>query len=62
MAENLKWFSGRRDEYLALDLQTGAAAFDGKWRLAQDFSRRRLICKPQRGARSCRPIRRRPIP
>ncbi len=42
MAENLKWFGGQRDEYLALDLQAGAAAFEGKWRTAQDFSRRAI--------------------
>ncbi|MBX7172839.1 MAG: protein kinase [Pyrinomonadaceae bacterium] len=40
MAENIKWFAGRNDEYLALDLQTGTAAFQGKWRIAQDFSRK----------------------
>src|SRR3954447_5899814 len=40
MAENLRWFSGRDDEYLALDLQAGTAAFRGQWRKAQDFSRR----------------------
>jgi tetratricopeptide (TPR) repeat protein len=42
MAEHLKWFSGRTDEYLALDLQAGAAAFTGKWRATQDFSRRAI--------------------
>lgn len=42
MAENLKWFGGRNDEYLALDLETGTAAFRGKWRAAQDFSRRTI--------------------
>ncbi len=42
MAENLKWFSGRPNEYLALDLQAGAAAFEGKWRTVQDFSRRNV--------------------
>ena len=42
MAENLRWFNGRNDEYLALDLQTGAAAFTGKWRTAQDFSRKAI--------------------
>jgi tetratricopeptide (TPR) repeat protein len=42
MAENLEWFSGRRDEYLALDLQTGVAAFRGRWREAQDFSRKAI--------------------
>ena len=42
MAENLKWFAGRDDEYLALDLQAGAAAFKGQWRTSQDFSRRSI--------------------
>ncbi len=40
MEANLRWFAGRDDEYLALDLQAGAAGFHGKWRTAQDFSRR----------------------
>jgi eukaryotic-like serine/threonine-protein kinase len=40
--EQLKWFNGRNEEYLALDLQTGVAAFQGKWRSAQDFSRRAI--------------------
>jgi Tfp pilus assembly protein PilF len=51
MAENLKWFSGRADEYLALDLQTGAAAFAGKWRAAQDFSRRAIDLAARANAR-----------
>ena len=42
MAENLKWFAGRDDEYLALDLQAGTAAFKGQWRISQDFSRRSI--------------------
>jgi tetratricopeptide (TPR) repeat protein len=42
MGEQLEWFSGRNDEYLALDLQTVTAAFRGKWREAQDFSRRSI--------------------
>ena len=42
MAENLKWFAGRDDEYLALDLQAGTAAFKGQWRTSQDFSRRSI--------------------
>ena len=42
MDENLKWFSGRDDEYLALDLQAGAAGFKGQWRTSQDFSRRAI--------------------
>ena len=42
MEANLRWFAGRDDEYLALDLQAGAAGFQGKWRTAQDFSRRSI--------------------
>jgi len=42
MEDNLKWFSGRDDEYLALDLQAGAAGFKGQWRTSQDFSRRAI--------------------
>jgi|CXWL01.1.fsa_nt_gi serine/threonine protein kinase/Flp pilus assembly protein TadD len=42
MEVHLKWFAGRDDEYLALDLQAGAAGFQGKWRMAQDFSRRSI--------------------
>ncbi len=42
MAEHLAWFSGRSDQHLALNLQTGAAAFQGQWRKAQDFSRRAI--------------------
>jgi serine/threonine protein kinase/Flp pilus assembly protein TadD len=42
MEENLKWFDGQTDEYLALDLQSGAAAFTGKWRTAQEFSRKAI--------------------
>ena len=42
MAEHLKWFNGRTDEYLALNLQTGTAAFQGQWRQSQEFSRRAI--------------------
>ncbi|MDQ3221415.1 MAG: serine/threonine-protein kinase, partial [Acidobacteriota bacterium] len=42
MAENLKWYSGRNDEFVAFNLQSGGAAFQGKWRAAQDFSRRSI--------------------
>ncbi len=38
----LSWFGGRVDEYLALNLQTGAASFQGEWRMAQDFARRSI--------------------
>ncbi|MCA1589536.1 MAG: protein kinase, partial [Acidobacteria bacterium] len=51
MAENLKWFSGRDDEYLALDLQAGAAAFKGQWRASQDFSRRATDVASRNNAR-----------
>jgi len=37
---NLRWFAGRDDEHLAFDVQARAAAVMGKWRMAQDFSRR----------------------
>jgi serine/threonine protein kinase len=42
MTENLNWFSGRKNEYLAFDLQAGSAAFQGKWRTTQDFSRKAI--------------------
>jgi tetratricopeptide (TPR) repeat protein len=42
MNENLKWFGGRSDEYHAFNLQAGAGAIQGKWRAAQEFSRRAI--------------------
>jgi tetratricopeptide (TPR) repeat protein len=51
MAENLAWFSGRSDEYLALNLQTGAAAFQGQWRKAQDSARRAVDLASRNGAK-----------
>jgi tetratricopeptide (TPR) repeat protein len=42
MDKHILWFSGRTDEYLALDLQTGAAGFGGQWRRSQDLSRRSI--------------------
>jgi serine/threonine protein kinase/Tfp pilus assembly protein PilF len=42
MYDHLRWFAGRDDEYLALDLQAGAAGFKGQWRTSQDFSRRAI--------------------
>lgn len=51
MAENLAWFSGRSDEYLALNLQTGVAAFEGKWRKAQDSARRAVDLACRNGAK-----------
>jgi len=40
IAEDLRWFAGRDDEHIAFDVQAHAAAFNGQWRIAQDFSRR----------------------
>jgi serine/threonine protein kinase/Tfp pilus assembly protein PilF len=42
MSEQLAWFSGQPDEYVALNLQTGTAAFRGQWRRSQDSSRRAI--------------------
>jgi len=38
MQQQLDWFRGKPDEYMALDLQTQATAFLGQWRRSQDFS------------------------
>ena len=51
MEENLRWFAGRDDEYLALDLQAGVAGFKGQWRTAQDFSRRAIDLASRNNAR-----------
>lgn len=51
MAENLAWFSGRSDEYLALNLQAGTAAFRGQWRKAQDLIRQAIHLASRSGAR-----------
>ena len=50
MTTHLGWFSGRDDEFTALDLQTGMAAFQGQWRKAQDFSRRAIDLANRRDA------------
>jgi eukaryotic-like serine/threonine-protein kinase len=50
MQKNLQWFAGRDDEYLALDLQAGSAAFSGKWRTSQDFSRRAIDLASRKNA------------
>ena len=42
MRNQIDWARGRPDEYLALDWQTGAAAFVGQWRKAQELSRRAI--------------------
>ncbi len=51
MAENLAWFSGRSDEYIALSLQAGTAAFRGQWRKSQDFVRQAVHLASRSGAR-----------
>ena len=42
MQQQLDWAKGKPDEYVALDWQTGAAAFAGQWRRAQELSRRSI--------------------
>ncbi len=42
MASQIAWFNGKPDEYIALNLQTGAAAFRGERRRSQDSSRRAI--------------------
>jgi tetratricopeptide (TPR) repeat protein len=42
MQEQLAWSQGKPDEYIALDWQTGATAFVGQWRKAQELSRRAI--------------------
>ncbi len=39
MQQQLDWAKGKPNEYVALDWQTGAAAFAGQWRRAEDLSR-----------------------
>ena len=40
--QQLSWASGKPDEYVAPDWQSQAAAFAGKWKQAQDSSRRSI--------------------
>ena len=42
MQQQIDWARGKPDEYVALDWQTGAAAFAGQWRKAQELSRRAI--------------------
>ncbi|MBV9209774.1 MAG: protein kinase [Acidobacteria bacterium] len=42
MAEHLAWFNGQPDEYVALHLQTGAAAAQGRVRESQELARRAI--------------------
>ncbi|MGH9847509.1 MAG: hypothetical protein ACREEM_53125 [Blastocatellia bacterium] len=40
--QQLDWFKGRPEEYLAFDLQASAAAAAGRWREAQQWSRQAI--------------------
>lgn len=51
MRRHLEWFGGRADEYLALDLMAGSAAFNGQWRKSQDHSRKSVELASRNGAR-----------
>ncbi|HUF05162.1 MAG TPA: protein kinase [Aridibacter sp.] len=51
MRKHLEWFSGRADDYLALDLLAGSAAFNGQWRKAQDHSRKSVEAAIRSGAK-----------
>lgn len=42
MQEQVDWMQRKPAEYVALDWQTGAAAFTGEWQKAQEFSRRAI--------------------
>ncbi|CAN5285827.1 hypothetical protein BH10ACI1_BH10ACI1_12780 [soil metagenome] len=42
MANHLEWFRGQSNEFIALNLQTQAAAFRGEWRRSQELSRRSI--------------------
>jgi tetratricopeptide (TPR) repeat protein len=42
MQEQIGWARGKPYEYVAFDWQTGAAAYSGQWRKAQDLSRRAI--------------------
>ena len=42
MKHEVESLGGKQNEYIALDWQTNSASFAGRWRLAQDFSRRSI--------------------
>jgi tetratricopeptide (TPR) repeat protein len=42
MQEQIDWVGGKPDEYVALDWQSGAAAFAGQWRKSQESARRAI--------------------
>jgi hypothetical protein len=49
--QQLDWARGKPDEYVALDWQTGAAAFAGQWKQSQDFARRAIDLATRSGAK-----------
>ena len=51
MQKQIDWTAGKPDAYLALGWQTGAAAFQGQWRRAQDLSRRAIDLAVLNGAK-----------
>jgi eukaryotic-like serine/threonine-protein kinase len=51
MQKQLAWFDDQPHEYIALNLQTGAAAFKGGWRESQNNSRRAVDLAARSGAR-----------
>ena len=48
--EQLGWFNGRNDEYIALDLKASAEAFRGRWRKSQTLSKRSVELAARCGA------------
>ena len=50
METHLAWFHGRDDEHIAVNQQTGGAAFAGKWRSSQEFARRSIEMAARNGA------------
>jgi len=42
MQQQFDWAKGKPEEYVAFDWQTGAAAFNGQWRRAQELSRQAI--------------------
>lgn len=42
MKHEVEKFTGKVNEYIAIDWQTNSSAFGGHWQLAQDFSRRSI--------------------
>jgi len=49
MKKQLDWWTGRPNEYAALEVQGDTAAFQGRWRQAREFARRALDLEQHRG-------------